>query len=256
MSINNLFLYVKVLLSVRQDEGRAFKLLSRFASYIMPEYRLTGPETITWWYNSQFNPFLHKFDELDNYNTHRKWMVKQLMRMVQNVPGDTAECGVYKGASSYLMLQANSASPHSKTHHIFDSFEGLSSPETVDGEHWTKGDLAYAESLVKENLLPFESGRDYICYLGWIPTRFCDVEKVAFSFVHIDVDLYQPTKDSIEFFYPRVANGGIIVCDDYGFNSCPGATKAIDEFLLDKHEKMIALSSGGGFLIKGVFTGT
>lgn len=32
--------------------------------------------------------------------------------------------------------------------------------------------------------------------------------------------------------------------------------KAIDEFLLDKHEKMIALSSGGGFLIKGVFTGT
>lgn len=46
MSINNLFLYDKVLLSVRQDEGRAFKILSRFSSYIMPEYRLAGPETI------------------------------------------------------------------------------------------------------------------------------------------------------------------------------------------------------------------
>jgi hypothetical protein len=48
--------------------------------------------------------------------------------------------------------------------------------------------------------------------------------------------------------------GGLILCDDYGFTSCPGATKAINEFLQDKKEKMISLSGGGGFFIKGTET--
>ena len=73
---------------------------------------------------------------------------------------------------------------------------------------------------------------------------------MRFSFVHIDVDLYDPTKDSISFFYDRLNADGIIVCDDYGFTTCPGATRACNEFLENKPEKMIALSGGGGFLIK------
>ena len=86
---------------------------------------------------------------------------------------------------------------------------------------------------------------------GWIPERFSAVTDKTFSFVHIDVDIYQPTKDSIEFFYPRLATGGILMCDDYGFSNCPGATQAIDDFLRDKPEKAIALTDGGGFIIKG-----
>ena len=40
-------------------------------------------------------------------------------------------------------------------------------------------------------------------------------------------DIYQPTKDSFEYFYPKLASGGIIVSDDYNW---PGARKAIDAF--------------------------
>ena len=57
------------------------------------------------------------------------------------------------------------------------------------------------------------------------------------------------------FFYPRLVPGGIVVCDDYGFPTCPGATSAVDEFLADKPEKMLSLASGGGFAIKGIATG-
>ena len=72
--------------------------------------------------------------------------------------------------------------------------------------------------------------------------------------VHVDVDLYEPTLASLAFFYPRMNPGGVMVCDDYGFTTCPGATKAVDEFLHDKPEKMIALPNGGGFFIAGVST--
>jgi hypothetical protein len=75
------------------------------------------------------------------------------------------------------------------------------------------------------------------------------VADITFSFVHLDVDLYQPTHDSLAFFYPRMVTGGIIVCDDYGFDSCPGAKKALDDFFRDK-EEIINVPTGQAFVIK------
>jgi hypothetical protein len=102
-------------------------------------------------------------------------------------------------------------------------------------------------TTVRANLAEF---RNVSLNKGWIPTIFRSVPTTSFAFVHIDVDLYEPTKDSIEFFYPLMNPGGVIVCDDYGFTTCPGATKAIEEYLSDKDEKMMSLASGGGFLLK------
>ena len=87
-------------------------------------------------------------------------------------------------------------------------------------------------------------------YKGWIPVRFHEVAELKFSFVHIDVDLYQPTKDSIEFFYNKLSRGGILLSDDYGSVWCPGAKLAFDEFLQDKPEQIILLTTGQAFLIK------
>ena len=36
-----------------------------------------------------------------------------------------------------------------------------------------------------------------------IPEKFSEVEGVIFSFVHVDVDLHEPTMSSIQFMYPR-----------------------------------------------------
>jgi len=163
--------------------------------------------------------------------------------------GDKAQCGVFKGASSYLICMANQKVRHEKTHHMFDSFAGLSKPSAVEGGFCSEGDLACSLDVVKANLSEFDE--DAVRFQrDWIPERFPDVGDQRFSFVHIDVDLYGPTRDSLAFFYPRMQAGGIILCDDYGFTTCPGATVAFDEYLLDKPEPMIGLPCGGGFLIK------
>jgi hypothetical protein len=206
-----------------------------------------------WWDNSDFNDYLRRFEEFEGMNTDRRWMLGQLIRLTKNVAGDTAECGVFEGAGSYLICKSNSANPDQpRVHHVFDSFEGLSSPAVVDGAHWKKGDLSVGAEAVRKNLSEFSSS--VLLHKGWIPDRFVDIADRRFAFVHIDVDLYQPTLDSVKFFYPRMNEGGVILCDDYGCTSCPGATQAIDEYLADKSEKMISLSAGGGFLIKGCAT--
>lgn len=223
-----------------------FSLLRRVADWILPEYRFKWPQ-LDWWNDPLFNKYLQSFGEECGNNTDRRYAVSQLLRLVSTVPGDTAEIGAFEGAMSWIILDR---SKRFRTHHIFDSFEGLSLPSTKDGTHWTAGALSCAESIVERNLSLFK-GR-FITYKGWVPSRFPEVEKLTFAFVHIDVDLYQPTKDTLEFFYPRLNAGGIIVCDDYGFVSCPGATSACNEFLSDKPEKMIGLADGGGFMIKGI----
>jgi hypothetical protein len=51
---------------------------------------------------------------------------------------------------------------------------------------------------------------------GWIPERFADVGDQSFAFVHVEVDLYEPTRNSLELFWPRLTRGGVLSCDDYG----------------------------------------
>ncbi len=245
--------YVQLMKSfIRREPLFRFKILYNIARIVMPEYRFKWPQ-LDWWDNEMFSHYLEQFDERYGMNTDRRWMLYKLLRLTENVPGDTAECGVFQGADSYIICQSNKQSKFERIHHMFDSFEGVSKPGDNDGDYWYEGSLACSVEKVKENLGSFNKIQ---FYKGWIPERFSEVENITLSFLHIDVDLYQPTKDSFAFFYPKMNEGGVIICDDYGFNTCPGATKAIDDFLQGKKEQMIPLSSGGGFLIKGLETGT
>ena len=239
------------LLTRRNDPLVRFYMLWKLGGIVAPGYRFRWPQ-LDWWQDEDFNVYLRRFSELGGMNTGRRWMLAQLIRLVSAVPGDTAECGVFEGAGSYWICRANATHTRfPRTHYAFDSYEGLSAPGTEDGGHWTAGDLAAGLDLVKTNLAEFSNVE---LMKGWIPDRFSEVAERRFAFVHIDVDLEQPTLDSIEFFYPRMNHGGIVLFDDYGSTICPGATKAIDAYLANKPEKAIALSEGGGFLIKGCET--
>lgn len=57
--------------------------------------------------------------------------------------------------------------------------------------------------------------------------------------MHLDVDTYISYKNCLEFIYPLVINGGIILFDDYGSPTCEGATLACNEFFKDKETIII-----------------
>ncbi len=225
-----------------------FYLLRWIARLVMPDYRLRW-HTLDWWNDSDFNAYLARFGETDSLNIDRRWAIHQLLRLIADTPGDTAECGVYRGATSFLICKANQqTAKHKRTHFMFDSFEGLSEPHPSDGRYWRKGDLSAGEAVVQQYLQGCENA---VFMKGWIPDRFGEVAERRFSFVHIDVDLYEPTRHAVEFFYPRLNDGGILVFDDFGFTTCPGAMVAIKEAAGNVSDQVIALPDGGGFLIKG-----
>jgi hypothetical protein len=181
-------------------------------------------------------------------------MLIQLAKSVANLAGSTAECGVARGAGSASIcetLKANYAA--NEFHFAFDSFAGVSEPteedKTLDGKcNWYKGKLSHSYSSVKQRLSVFP-----FCQVvkGWIPECFLgQIEGQSFRFVHIDVDLYEPTRASLEALYPRLVPGGIIVFDDHGFRNCPGARKAAEEFFQDKPDSIVEMTTAQAFVIK------
>ena len=77
-------------------------------------------------------------------------------------------------------------------------------------------------------------------------------EDARFALVHLDCDLYAPTRAAMEFFYPRLTRGGLLVVHDYASGHWPGVVRAVDEFLADKPEKPVLIpdKSGSAALVK------
>jgi hypothetical protein len=159
--------------------------------------------------------------------------------------GRVAECGCFRGLSSYLLcsrLRAHDSRFDGTGHEIYDSFEGLSEPlpeddaaraEEAVARSTRRGMFAHPLEAVQRALNAFPN----ISYgVGWIPEAFPQDGR-RYRFVHVDVDLYQPTKASLEHFWPHLVPGGLMVCDDYNW---PGAKRAVEEF---------AAASGATFMV-------
>jgi O-methyltransferase len=240
------FLRITVKSVITRNKEQRYYAMERLANMFNPHFHFTEAGQV-WRDDKDFEENYCKLVKTDFHSIDRKYTVNQFLNLTKNISGDMAECGVYKGATAWFIGTFIKQQGLHKTLHVFDSFEGLSKPGNEDGSYWGAGNLATDESICRHNLAAF----DFVKYYkGWIPDRFAEVETARFSFVHIDVDLYQPTFDSLSFFYERLNKGGIIICDDYGFSTCPGARKAMDNFFTDKSESVIMLTTGQGFIIK------
>jgi O-methyltransferase len=159
-----------------------------------------------------------------------------------NIPGDFAEVGVYKGNSAKIMhlLDPN------RTIYLFDTFEGFPGhdvsidPTNLDKDSFKDTSIDYVRNFIGSN--------DKVIYCkGYFPdtTLYVPIE-TTFAFVHLDPDLYQPTKAGCEFFYPRLSKGGVMIIHDYYSGNWPGVTKAVDDFFWDKPESPVLIPDKSG----------
>ena len=225
-----------------QRQIGGFALLFEAQQLLLPGYPLTDL-TKVWFEDRPFLDQVRRFDPTER-SIDRRFFLRELLKLVDHLDGDTAEAGVYEGAASWIICQARAGR---STHWAFDSFEGLSAPTAEDGSFWSAGDLASSEADARALLEPLGA----VVAKGWIPDVFAAASRIdQLVFAHVDVDIYAPTLASFEYFYDRVVPGGLIVCDDYGFGPCAGAKQAVDEFMAGRPERVIHSPTGQGIVIK------
>jgi O-methyltransferase len=224
-----------------EREQGGFALLAEARGVLLPGYPLT--ELMKVWYEDHaFLEEMRRFDPTER-SSDRKFFLRELLKLVEHLDGDTAEAGVYEGGSSWLICHARG---RRSTHWGFDSFEGLSAPSRRDGDFWSAGDLATSEDSARALLEPLGA----VVLKGWIPEVFAEAKIERLVFAHVDVDIHDPTFASFDYFYDLLVPGGVIVCDDYGFTPCRGAKQAVDEFMADRPENVIHCPTGQGIVIK------
>jgi Macrocin-O-methyltransferase (TylF) len=151
------------------------------------------------------------------------------LRQLQNerIEGDFAELGVWKGNSAAIL--ARFAAESGKKLFLFDTFSGFDSRDLVGIDEAAKfqfknTSISYVQETVGHN--------EITTYVqGFFPESITpEVAECKFSLAHIDCDLYEPMKAALEFFYPRMSKGGMLILHDYSSGIWPGVTRAIDEF--------------------------
>lgn len=155
--------------------------------------------------------------------------------------GYVVECGVAKGLSFlHLCYEQACHQPgwRGRGFAVFDSFAGLSEPGEEDRDFHglsddersrvmamtQAGKFAFAFDVVSQRI--WREFPDVEIRRGWIPDVFEDVPERRYRFVHVDVDLYAPTRAAFDYFCPRLVPGGVIATDDYNW---PGGKRAVDE---------------------------
>lgn len=161
-----------------------------------------------------------------------------LLKSVSNVEGDIAEVGVHWAHKYLLFLEE--AEKQNKICYAIDSFRGFAKP-SEDDEGYPEGqlDTEGANWLRKK----VSCKKQAIIHEGWIPDILQESKINKLSFIHIDVDQYLPTKQTIEWAYPLLATNGIMVCHDYTPNRKINCSKAIDEFIISSHLKYKGLQN-------------
>lgn len=170
--------------------------------------------------------------------------IHECAKSALKIKGEFAEVGVYKGGSSAIISRIKGNRPL----HLFDTFGGLPKPKKVDEASANfaleAGEFNVSLDEVKQSLSKYEK---VYFHPGLFPDTAGPVKNKRFAFVHLDTDLYQSTKDGLEFFYPRLNTGGIIMTHDFIFE---GVSKAFYEFFAKKGEVVIRLSTTQGLVVK------
>ena len=145
-------------------------------------------------------------------------------RSALRLDGDLAEAGVFMGGSARLICEAKGQA----SLHLFDVFDTLQCGGPP---------LGAAEQAVRDHFGAFHATLKRVQALlslyphvhfhpGLFPASAGEVTDRRFCFVHLDLDLGQATADALEFFYPRLLTGGVLIGDDYNLAPVQEAFKA------------------------------
>jgi O-methyltransferase len=181
-------------------------------------------------------------------NSKVNWRVlEQAYRNVIPFEGEVWEAGVFQGVTALVLANCiRDYGPSDTVLRLFDTYEGMPDVDRERDLH-SKGDFSNTSLARVQELVG--DGLNVVFHEGIIPSTFAGLETSRVKLVHIDLDLYQPILDTLEFCYPRMERG-IFIFDDYGTPTCPGALEAVDRFFGGRREVVFATLTGQAIAFK------
>lgn len=180
------------------------------------------------------------WNEYRNPNTHLRDPIRliqfmALLEIANAAPeGDYLEIGTHRGESAKVIFKLMDPS---RTLFCIDTFEGFVDSDLVAEKHinpastWQPGNFLdtspeYVSTYVGDGTPPL----NFKPIKGWFPDSYKGLENYSWRFIHLDMDLYEPTKIGLEVLWPQLVPGGVMVFHDFDNLSFPGVKIAVNDF--------------------------
>ena len=164
---------------------------------------------------------------------------------VNNVEGNIAELGVYKGD---FAIKLNELFPDRRLY-LFDTFNGFDPRDFgKDKSKFLTEEQDFSDTNIEMVLKRMKHPENCIFKKGYFPDTAMDIHD-SFSFVSIDADLYEPILKGLEFFYSRLEKNGYIFVHDFNNMYYKGAREAVIEFCLKNKIGYVPIPDTGGSVI-------
>jgi len=168
----------------------------------------------------------------------------ELYKKIIHLPGAIVECGVFKGSSfvRFVMFSTLFEAPKSRWiigFDVFGKYPKVNFHEDIPAREKFVNE-AGEEGIEREQLLEILNSKNVNKRIELVKGDICVTvpefvrknPELKIALLNMDADNYEPSKVILQYFYPRVINGGVVIFDDYG--TYPGETKAVDEYFADQ----------------------
>jgi O-methyltransferase len=218
----------------------------------------------------EFEQVYHKCNPYTMTSQERQYNLYKACQYIvkNNIPGVFVECGVWAGGSTMTAAETLKLMGDTSRHlYLYDTFGGMSEPTEEDIDNRTKRHVREKWEKNQEDgfnnwcYIPLEEVQDNLSKTGYPSENIHYVkgdilqtipqtmpEQIAI--LRLDTDWYASTKHELEYLYPLLTPGGILIIDDYG--TYDGARKAVDEYFAQMPNApfMSRIDNTGRILVK------
>lgn len=203
-----------------------------------------------WWSDQKF---LNLYDQIRNNTLVDIFRCYEIFTLVEQVSklqeGALIEIGVFKGGTGAVIASQAKACTLNEKVYLCDTFEGVVKSSELD-THYVNGEHNTSQTPVEE-LLKVLDLDNVVLLKGIFPDDTAHfVEDTMFRLCHIDVDVYQSAKDIMDWVWPRMVTGGVVLYDDFGFSSCEGIKKHVEEQMSLQDRLVIYNLNGHAIVVK------
>jgi O-methyltransferase len=176
------------------------------------------------------------------------------------IEGAVVECGVWRGGSMQAVARTLAAAGDTgRDLFLFDTFEGMPPAGERDVRHDGRPAAELLETLPRDSrtwaIASLDDVREGFAQVPYPPERVHFVKGMVeetvperaperIALLRLDTDWYASTRHELEHLYPRLARGGVLILDDYGW--WKGAREAVDEWLAETGERLLLVRAGTG----------
>jgi O-methyltransferase len=175
-----------------------------------------------------------------------------------NIPGDMIECGVWKGGSMMAVANTLINLKSERDLYLFDTFSGMTTPRDIDVQLDGNGNIVLDaknefeklnfESVsldeVKNNMYDTGYNKEKIFFIkGDVKYTLPKFSSNSISLLRLDTDFYESTRYELNYLFPKLVKGGVLIIDDY--DVFKGQRIAVDEYFKENNVNMILHHTGG-----------